>query len=84
MLLRCALLLCCSVSLQAMEEINQYVQFWQRHIDILQCQEALLHESLGNKGYDSSSISAYDSKLLAWTTEEPDKVVETIDAYVHS
>jgi len=62
-----------SISLQAKEEINLYVQFWQRHLDILQCQEALLHESLGNKGYDSSSFSAYDSRQVAWTgAEEPD------------
>jgi len=59
-----------SVSLQAMEEIDLYVKSWYRLIDILQCQEAMLHECLGDKGYDTSSFTAYDAKRAAWTNEE--------------
>jgi hypothetical protein len=46
---------------KAAEELESWVQHWERHFDILQVQEAALFEKLYSLGYDPRQFSEYDA-----------------------
>lgn len=50
----------CSVHLLAQQELENWLQYWRHHLDILQVQESAVFENLYALGIDPRQLSEYD------------------------